>query len=561
MDATTLLNQYLPTWTPASIPTTTTYLSTIDPTATAGLALTLLELQNEILTQTNTISLYFLSKKARGAAASITLLNDQRFLATATATQDFPRITAEMVNATLNLRSLEWSNNLYAMNLSVPFNALFTVLFGLCLVAYIALGWYTRVRYFTVCLVCGTVLEMIGYLARTLAHYSWSDPNLFLCQIITLTVAPAFIMAGIYYLLAQLIVVTGDTYSVLRPRWFCYIFIVCDVVSLLVQAAGGAAAAISLRMFKNTKAGTYVMVGGIAFQVVSMTFFLILLFDFIHRSYFKAHPALRFSPGSFLGLLFNTKSSRTLRAEYLEPSYAPRYAHMRARRWFNYMPLVILVSVVFIYVRCIYRVIELAEGWRGYLITHEEYIFVLDALMALLTCVIYVVYHPGLVFGRGATRDISTKHTPRMSLCSHDDEKQDREKEVVDDDDDDDASSFDPKDWDINTLPRRESRGQMPVRDTLKLESSPPSSRDWNARELTPNTVPISQKYSNPYLQPTRFSQTSATASVSPDRGPGAGAGYHENHRVNNSMSTSNTYTTTTNHQVDNDSDFEFNYR
>ena len=62
MDATTLLNQYLPTWTPKSLPTSTS-ISTIDPTATLGLAVTLLEIRNEILTQTNTISLYFLSKK------------------------------------------------------------------------------------------------------------------------------------------------------------------------------------------------------------------------------------------------------------------------------------------------------------------------------------------------------------------------------------------------------------------------------------------------------------------------------------------------------------------
>ena len=65
MDGVSLLNQYLPSWTPTSLPTSTS-ISTINPTNTAGLALTLLELQNAIQTETNTISLYFLSRAARG---------------------------------------------------------------------------------------------------------------------------------------------------------------------------------------------------------------------------------------------------------------------------------------------------------------------------------------------------------------------------------------------------------------------------------------------------------------------------------------------------------------
>ena len=37
--------------------------------------------------------------------------------------QDFPEVTSAMVNATLSLKQLEWKANLYAINLSVPFNA------------------------------------------------------------------------------------------------------------------------------------------------------------------------------------------------------------------------------------------------------------------------------------------------------------------------------------------------------------------------------------------------------------------------------------------------------
>ena len=133
MDGVSLLNQYLPSWTPTSLPTSTS-ISTINPTNTAGLALTLLELQNAIQTETNTISLYFLSRAARGVAASYTIISGQQYLATATATQDFPEVTSAMVNATLSLKQLEWKANLYAINLSVPFNAFFAAMFGVTLI-------------------------------------------------------------------------------------------------------------------------------------------------------------------------------------------------------------------------------------------------------------------------------------------------------------------------------------------------------------------------------------------------------------------------------------------
>ena len=142
---------------------------------------------------------------------------------------------------------------------------------------------------------------------KNFSHYSWSDPNLFLCQIVSLTVAPAFIMAGVYYLLSQMIIIHGEKYAILKPIMVSIIFIFCDVVSLFVQASGGAAAAVSLRLFKDTELGTYIMVGGIGFQVVSMTLFLYFLFDFVYRSFFTANSNIKYSFSTYCLLLFNTK--------------------------------------------------------------------------------------------------------------------------------------------------------------------------------------------------------------------------------------------------------------
>ncbi|EAZ63773.2 putative transporter or flippase transmembrane protein [Scheffersomyces stipitis CBS 6054] len=392
-----LANQYITSWTPKSVPTSTS-LSSIDPTALPALLRTISQVAQSAATETNSISLYFLSKKYRGAAASLTIVAGEKYIATATRATDLPEVTAAMFNATLNLKSLEWSSNLYAMNLNVPANALFTALFGIALITQIVLSFKLKAKYFGFCMSSATLLEFIGYLARTLAAQDTTNQSKYLCQIICLTIAPAFVMAGIYYLLALHIVVHGRRFSVLEPVWFSYIFIFCDTTSLFVQGIGGAYAAIMLKQFRPTAVGTHVMVGGIAFQVLSMTFFLYLNCDFIKRNYFGEDSDTPFSFSVLFRLLFNTHTGREIK-ESMDYRYNSKYKHIRSKRLFQYFPLVMLLSLVFVYVRCIYRVVELSEGWRGYLITHEAFVLSLDAAMIFLACALFIPFHPGLVFG------------------------------------------------------------------------------------------------------------------------------------------------------------------
>lgn len=62
------------------------------------------------------------------------------------------------------------------------------------------------------------------------------DP--FAMQLICLTVVPCFLMAGIYYIIAQLTLVFGQKFSILRPMHYSLIFIVFDIFSIILQIAG-----------------------------------------------------------------------------------------------------------------------------------------------------------------------------------------------------------------------------------------------------------------------------------------------------------------------------------
>jgi hypothetical protein len=105
----------------------------------------------------------------------------------------------------------------------------------------------------------------------------------------------------------------------------------------------------------DTATGTHIMVAGIVFQLFSITVFVVCAVDFVRR---------------------------TMRRRLLAGSTIPLFGAM-------------ILSIVCIYVRSIYRTIELSQGWSGYLITHEEYFVALDGAMMVVSVGVFNVLHPG----------------------------------------------------------------------------------------------------------------------------------------------------------------------
>lgn len=388
-------------WATDVLPTQTT-LTHIDPTHISGIVETLLSASSAFPTVTKNLDLYHLARVVKGAKASLLVVSAEHYIATATNTQELPLMTQIIWNATMELQDLEMGFNLYQMDLSMYANVLFAFIFAVLFVCHSGISIWKKHHYFGFCMAIGTALEVAGYSARAFSIGHYSEKLQYLVQIISLTLAPAFIMAAVYYLLAQLLVIHGTRFSKLKPLWFSYVFIFCDVSSLIIQAAGGGIAAIRLQNLDNTKPGTHVMLAGIVFQVMSMTLFLYFMGDFLLKIYFKAHPQVKFLVRNLFSLLFQTKRGRQILQDYLQPQYNLAYQQIWSRRVFGYYPLAIIVSVLFIYVRCVYRVVELSEGWTGYLITHEEYVMTLDGCQVLLTSLVLIAFHPGFIFGTSA---------------------------------------------------------------------------------------------------------------------------------------------------------------
>lgn len=205
----------------------------------------------------------------------------------------------------------------------------------------------------------GCLVEVIGWAGRTWSSKCPYNTTAFLMQISTLIIAPTFFTAGIYVLLGRFIQLLGPESSFLKPSLYLWIFCTCDVISLVVQAIGGGmASGEAEKVGGDTATGTHIMVAGIVFQLFSITIFVVCAVDFIRR----------------------TMRRRLLQS--LTGSVVPLFAAM-------------ILSIVCIYIRSIYRTIELSQGWSGYLITHESYFIALDGAMMIISVAVFNLLHPG----------------------------------------------------------------------------------------------------------------------------------------------------------------------
>ena len=141
------------------------------------------------------------------------------------------------------------------------------------------------------------------------------------------------------------------------------------------------------------------MLAGIAIQLVVMTLFVALLTEFVWR-YFTDRPV---KPFRFKG----TKS-----AVSVESGSVPTDVERKA----NLLILAMAISTFFVYIRSVYRIIELAGGWNGSVIDNESLFCGLDGLMVFLALLALNIVHPMTFLpkhltGSGATEKSTAQET------------------------------------------------------------------------------------------------------------------------------------------------------
>ncbi|KAF4556164.1 RTA1-like protein 10 [Elsinoe fawcettii] len=242
---------------------------------------------------------------------------------------------------------------------SLAVGVLGVVLFALLFVLHLLLLLRHRTWYFTPVLV-GTFMEIVGYVFRLLSGQK--DPyNIiyFVIQYFFIVVAPVFFSAAIYTIVSGLINKYGRKYSPLSPKVILWVFIVCDVVTTIVQVAGAALVGKAYSNQKDPTTPNHILLAGLAIQVFTFAAFLAVLAWTLWRA--KASP---------------TRVSHAFLAS-------------------------LVVATLAIYLRTCFRLAETAEGLMKELSTHEVYFGCLEFAPVVVAVTLLGIWHPGRCLQKG----------------------------------------------------------------------------------------------------------------------------------------------------------------
>jgi hypothetical protein len=137
-------------------------------------------------------------------------------------------------------------------------------------------------------------------------------------------------------------------------------------IKLIFRSAGAALAAGATA--SSVKTGNDTMMVGLASQVVTLAIFGIMALDVFFR--------IRKHQGRY------TESAEALRA---------------SSRFKGFL-IAITVAYCTIFIRCVYRIAEMAGGWSNPIMQDQIAFIVLDGVMCIIAVLALNLFHPGFLF-------------------------------------------------------------------------------------------------------------------------------------------------------------------
>lgn len=202
-----------------------------------------------------------------------------------------------------------------------------------------------------------------GYVFRFISAKSPSELGPYIGQSLFIILPPSLYAATIYMIFGRLVLfVNAAEASIIRPTRVTKIFVTGDVLAFLLQAGGGG----MMAQVSMAKMGQAIMLVGLFVQLFFFGFFLIISLVFWKR--------LRGSPKALS---------------------VPQYGK---HSWVALLKLLLCAAVVII-LRCIFRVIEFAQGHDGYLASREVYMYVFDTAPMLAVQVLFHFVYAADIFG------------------------------------------------------------------------------------------------------------------------------------------------------------------
>lgn len=122
--------------------------------------------------------------------------------------------------------------------------AVILVAFSVLVPINLWIGARCKTTTYTLTLVAGLLVEVMGYVGRLLLRSDLASKTYFILFLLGTVVGPTLITAAIFTILPHVLAVYGGDVSIApNPAWLSYLFVFFDVFTLFFQVLGSAFAA------------------------------------------------------------------------------------------------------------------------------------------------------------------------------------------------------------------------------------------------------------------------------------------------------------------------------
>ena len=181
-------------------------------------------------------------------------------------------------------------------------------------------------------------------------------------------IAPSFITATIYIIFGRMMThLNASDYSIIKFEYQTTFFVSGDVFSFFVQSAGGG----MMSQSGNQDLGPKIVIAGLIIQMIFLFFFI---FSEIKFTYLINKMPTTASYG-------NIKTSTM---------------NLAPTDW-KILNSTLIITSILIFARCVVRVVEFAQGFNGFIISHEAFIYLLDGLLMIIVSFLLLRVRPELV--------------------------------------------------------------------------------------------------------------------------------------------------------------------
>ncbi|KZS97966.1 RTA1-like protein [Sistotremastrum niveocremeum HHB9708] len=245
---------------------------------------------------------------------------------------------------------------------NVPTAIAFTIF--LCIAIYMTFATVKWGARYMLAMTIGAYTFTLGFAFRFALHSNPDSRGIYIGEDLLIVLSPCAFIAAEYVLLGRMAGHLGQgKYLPISPRRITLFFVLSDVSTFLIQAAGG-----TLTISKNLNtavAGGHIFQAGLILQAISFLFFTAMF--------------------TYWVLIVRAKEPETWNRDAAYPWYRDWRTLAKAQ----------FISCIGVLIRSGYRVAELSEGYVGHLATTEGFFYALDTLPLLIAVGVYVPFWPG----------------------------------------------------------------------------------------------------------------------------------------------------------------------